>query len=264
MTLDQVLLIVLIMVTGLVGIAYVYIQRRTRYTLESARLEHYRDLAKLISEWETSIDVPKPETAVALDAAKDTRRYYWRLATETDEVRHDIENDTLFSSLERHIPKTTMRNWGELKKAMTHYVAKCHDLYQLIQQECEGATGLSTGHYTWRIVMLPLFIEQVYKSAFDEGKWFSPQWYDTSRQQDGTVWLQLSGQGIAKSEPTQIEQVRSVHEELVRSSHGRHQEMVEDILRLEEKSRELQERFAKELAKLASRKLFSGRCDLCP
>ena len=250
MAISDILLIALIVVTAGVGLAYVLIQKHTRYTLEMAKLEHFGDLRDVIGKWQKQPCVPAPDNLYIGDVQPEL----------------GIENDSNFGSLRSHLKKEKRlwKNYQEFKELRVTYFSKCHDLYKEICKECQEKTGARLGEWVEHEIITASFPIFIYTNTFyhakgirglEDGK------YET-KSSDDVCQLWFGGKGLVKGSHETVKRCERVHKEMMGST-GRYSEAVNQILKLQRDTEALEDEINKVLDKLSFKRTFQGKCEIC-
>ena len=250
MTISDILLIILIVVTALVGLAYVRVQKRTRYTLEMAKWEHFGDLRNVIDKWKGQVGVPEPYN-VCSDGIQQTL---------------DVESDPNFESLRRHLRKEKglWENHERFKQLRISYFYECNALFVRICEECQESTCIMLGDWNETQIIDNSFPTSIYKNTFYHAEsipGLEGGEYKTESSKD-VQQLWFGNRGLAKGSSETVERCERVHREMMGST-GRYSESVNQILNLQSDTNTLGGEISQALKKLSLRRTFPGKCEIC-
>jgi|GEM_PF-4859623 len=250
MTIGDILLIVLIVVTAGVGLAYVLVQKHTRYTSEMAKWEHSGDLRNVINEWKGQLWVSGP----------------YNLCSGDVQLKLGVENDPYFESLRSHLrkEKRLWENHERFRQLHVTYFSECHALFEEICKECQENTGTRLGDWREEEIITDSFPTFIYTNIFYhangilglEGGRYETQ----SREDVHELWFGRGG--LAKGSPKTVEDCERVHRKMMGST-DKYSEAVNQILKLQSDTQALGGEIRQALEKLSLKRTFPGKCEIC-
>ena len=232
-------------------------------------LEHYGDLVYLVEELEKMFRqvTPKPTSITNPNAFN-----YDYLSNGTIIRKIRIEEDPLFGGLKQHIEKQEL--WQQLeewKRLGGLYIQECLIFLEDIRHEAELKTRFKTGKSYSEDGLYETFWERIYEQAILEQQ---PSYSELDEYRlrnlketefkikDNRLVVEYESIVAAQGEPSQLEQLPRIYEQLV--SEFTACDKVEQIWQLWETIRNLESSIREILHSTKLKREFTGTCPLCP
>lgn len=253
--------------------------------VQEALKDHFADLCKTIERFKESIYVIQPRNAIIVDlnnsqqltisvdrvSSKDLIVNVDKNANITD-LYLSIEDELLFSCLVQHTRESQLWNaFKQWKQNYLQYILNLTEFYNLLKKEAEEKSGLKIVDENANMGLTKHYVRRMYDSLCDQTLFgyggFSEGAYGITQVRNDLYRLTLAGLTIASAEEKEIlAKCKQLHQSIITyymESNNRPAELLsatEIYARLQDAKKEI----TSELGKMALKRTFHGKCDICP
>ena len=229
---------------------------------EQAMLKHQEDLCQTVERWKSELSLSWSLRQPLID---------WFSPITDDSTAKStlaVERETLFDCLKEHLAGSPVwEQFGNWKELAAQHRRDCLDFATKIRQDAEKNTGLQIVRWGRRGVS-DSFPEAVYTDAVDHALGYNGLEglkYRIEQPNKARRWheLWIGGRGIAASHLVrEMNACQRIHEDMLRCY--RQYREPSDLVQQRQKMDKLTTNLGHQLDEILLRRMFLGRCRLCP
>lgn len=258
--------------------------------VQQALLSHFSDLSKVLETTDNELRIPSPEYVAYADidlsgGIRFTVHHYNRgsvggsvgLSWTTQkgkgvELCIPVENEILFSCFKQHTKGAQFWKFIQAwKEKGGQYLLQLSDFLKLLKEEAEQKTGLITlakpSEEGLTQYFAGMILDDACGHAFFNNKGLEGVTYEIRSPKPDWHELECGSSRIAHSSiKERLQQCEWFHKEMLDQHRDPNQRasQLEEALKLWAELKELEAKIHSELERLRLKRIFPGRCDLCP